>query len=243
MFDKPRERVFYCPHCGSGVEPWLDDHVDYTCPQCASRYMVMVDDETNEAAFFLRDVAPDIEPLGLPKGSIRAVIALSLAGVSWYLAVRGRDVPAALLSLLLTVLGFYFGFRTKAAGLSDRVYDTAARREQPLHLPAGYIRTLLVLGFLVMGVVLYRRGSLSDLRYLEFFFIVGGLVVGHYVGRAANHLPLETRRTLANAKGLLGLAMTAVVAGLFLTDADTRLPAWAVTLLCATITFYFGTRS
>lgn len=242
MFDKPRERVFYCPHCGSGVEPWLEDHSDYTCPQCSARYMVMVDEETNEAAFFHRNAPDDVEPLGWPKGSIRAVIALAMAGVSWYLMATGRDVPGSLLSLLLTVIGFYFGFRTKAAGLSDRVYDPVARREQPLHLPAGWIRMLLVIGFAVGGVVIHRQGRLGELPYLEFFFILGGLVLGHFAGRGLRHASRETRQTLANIKGALGLLMAAFLAGLFVLGVNTTIPAWTVTLFCATITFYFGSR-
>jgi TRAP-type C4-dicarboxylate transport system permease large subunit len=234
--------VFYCPQCGSGVEPWLEDHDQYTCPQCDARYMAMVDPETNEAAFFHRNAPADVEPLGWPKGSIRAVIALAMAGVSWYMLYVGWAVPGSLLSLLLTVIGFYFGFRTKAAGLSDRVYDPAARREQPLHLPAGWIRMVLVIGFAVAAVTVHRQGRLGELPYLEFFFILGGLVVGHFAGRMIRSAPEASRQALANAKGLLGLVMAAVLTGLFATGYHTALPAWVVTLLCATITFYFGSR-
>jgi hypothetical protein len=204
--------------------------------------MVMVDAETNEAAFFHRNAPEDIEPLGWPKGSIRAVIALGMAGVSWYLLYAGRDVPGSLLSLLLTIIGFYFGFRTKAAGLSDRVYDPGARREQPLHLPAGWIRMLLVVGFAVAGAVVYRQGRMHRLPYLEFFFILGGLVLGHFAGRAMRSASLETRRVLADLKGALGLLMAVGLVALFATGQDMAMPAWAVTLLCATITFYFGSR-
>jgi hypothetical protein len=54
--------------------------------------------------------------------------------------------------------------------------------------------------------------------------------------------PEASRQALANAKGLLGLVMAAVLTGLFATGYHTALPAWVVTLLCATITFYFGSR-
>lgn len=52
------------------------------------------------------------EPLNLPKGSIRSFVTLTMALSCWALVVTGRPVPAWLFSLILTVIGYYFGFRT-----------------------------------------------------------------------------------------------------------------------------------
>lgn len=48
-------------------------------------------------------------PLYLPKGSIRAILALSLIGTLMYVVVVGYEVPDALLGLVGAVIGFYFG--------------------------------------------------------------------------------------------------------------------------------------
>lgn len=53
-------------------------------------------------------------PLGLPRGSVRAVISLAVIGVAlakWYL---DGDIPSELLAIVGTVIGFYFGGRQSA---------------------------------------------------------------------------------------------------------------------------------
>lgn len=153
---------------------------------------------------------------------------------------RGHDVPGSLASLLLTIIGFYFGFRVKAATLSDRVYDPSARREQPLYLPAGAIRTLLILGSVLTAALLLHRGRLLDVQvHLEFLIILAGLVLGHYFGKVFR----GGGAGLAHLKGLLAVLMAAGLTWLFVTETYRSLPAHVVSLLCATISFYFGSRS
>ncbi len=129
--------------------------------------------------------------------------------------------------------------------LSDRVYDSAARREQPLRLPAGVIRRVLVLGFLAMGLVLAWRTELATTRhYFEFFVILAGLVAGHLVGKVFTPLaasPLGS--VLVHAKGLADLTVTAVLVRLYLRGTAAGLDPAIPPVLAATVTFYFGTRS
>lgn len=232
---------YKCPNCGRGVSVWLTDHTRYTCPACRCDYNVLVDEKTNEGAFFDLTTPPAIEPLWLPKGSVRGLMALMLAAACWARAYAGWHVPGALSSLLLAVVGFYFGFRTKAAMLSDRVYDPRAKREQPLFLPAGAIRLILVVGFLWMGAALaLRRELLAHLEYLEFFFVLAGLVAGHLSTRLlGGRLPPAA----AHVKGMLGLLAAAALMALFVTGRDASLSPIAITLLCAAVSFYFGSRS
>jgi hypothetical protein len=52
------------------------------------------------------------EPLGLPKGSVRAIIALGIVGGSMMLVyVKNGDAPDWIISAFSTTFGFYFGSR------------------------------------------------------------------------------------------------------------------------------------
>ena len=241
MASKDRQRLYRCPHCREQITRLPDNHTFYRCARCKARYRVMIDEETATPVFVDQARKSGAQPLGLPKGSIRALVSLAMAGAGAAVVYAGRDVPGPLASLLLTIIGFYFGFRTKASTLSDRVYDPTARRELPLYLPSGVIRTVLIVLCLAMAVMLHERQRLLSIEtHLELFAILAGLVVGHYfkkVFRGARGGP-----ALGHVKALLVLLMAGVLAWLFVSGRHVDLPDRLVTGLCATISFYFGSR-
>lgn len=50
------------------------------------------------------------QALGLPKGSVRAIIALVAIATACYLALMGMtDIPEWLNTILSVIVGFYFG--------------------------------------------------------------------------------------------------------------------------------------
>lgn len=50
-------------------------------------------------------------PLWLPEGSVRAIMAIGLTGAVIALAVLGREPPDALTTVAGMVLGYYFGVK------------------------------------------------------------------------------------------------------------------------------------
>jgi hypothetical protein len=50
-------------------------------------------------------------PLGLPKGSIRALIALSIVGIAGYSFIVGNINPEQFLTMTSVITGFYFATR------------------------------------------------------------------------------------------------------------------------------------
>lgn len=46
--------------------------------------------------------------LGLPVGSIRAILALSITGVSLATIIINGEIPQSLLGILGSILGYYF---------------------------------------------------------------------------------------------------------------------------------------
>ncbi len=93
-------------------------------------------------------VLPPIQrqPLGLPEGSVRALLALMVFGTIWALLVLHEDKPAPiplhLYYLMFLILGSYFAAR--------RHHQAAAgvRHAHPLHLPRGTLRFLMIVGFI-----------------------------------------------------------------------------------------------
>ena len=62
-------------------------------------------------------------PLGLPEGSVRAVIALAFVGVTAFLFGTTGNVPEALLGFTGLVVGHYFGTRASAGADGSPLYE------------------------------------------------------------------------------------------------------------------------
>ena len=56
----------------------------------------------------------ETQPLWLPKGSVRALMALAVTGSIVYMAVSNvaYEMPEWMIALVSTIAGYYFGERT-----------------------------------------------------------------------------------------------------------------------------------
>ena len=105
-----KEIEYHCPKCSTAIREELKDGEDFTCYYCKRTFRIMTDTETGKAAFFTPGFKKTTSPLFLPKGSIRALVTIGLALCCWIIVAKSKDVPDYLLSLLLTIIGYYFGF-------------------------------------------------------------------------------------------------------------------------------------
>jgi len=178
----------------------------------------------------------------MPKGSIRAIATLATAGCTWGLLFTGRPVPDYVLDLLLAVIGYYFGFRRKVREAGGQASDAPAKAAEPLGLPGGTIRMMLVGGFGISALILYSRGQLGSSAYLEFFLILAGLIAGYFFSRLfAGMADSRVGRMINHAKGLFVLFATIQLAVLLLAGHAEQSPL-GLAMAC-TISFYFGSRS
>jgi hypothetical protein len=241
MFEKA---TYKCPGCGYAIGADLRDGSSFTCRTCGKRFSVTGEPDAGTVALFEDSAVVIPEPLYLPRGSIRALVAIMMALSCWVLILTRRDVPSYLFSLILTMVGYYFGFRMRVKEAESRIFDPAAEVRDPLMLPAGCIRGFLTMGFLVCGIALYGRGGLGAEKYLHFFVILAGLIVGHYFHKLFWRAP-ETAFYVGinHTKGLFVLAAAAWLAYLFLSGAyEETSPAMLMGLACA-VSFYYGSRS
>lgn len=196
--------------------------------------------------------------LGLPEGSVRALLALALFASIWgLLTLRPQQpLPGYLRDLLFIVLGHYFAARKRAA--TD---DEARVGPPPLFLPRGTIRLVLIGGFVVVTGWLYSEGVLDDFQRNPAgltLLLVGGFLLGVVASRIRTSLigDRPPARWLEDSKALVALAAVGLLAVLVWspqTAGDfsgafdgltTRLgPEGPEEVLAALIGFYFGNRS
>jgi hypothetical protein len=93
--------------------------------------------------------APFRNPLGIPAGSVRALLILMVLAMVWVLMLmppeKNVHVPLYLYYLLFLTVGAYFSSRAKTSPQNGDA--------QPLHLPRRSIRLLIIAG--CVGVVAY----------------------------------------------------------------------------------------
>lgn len=114
--------------------------------------------------------------LGLPEGSIRAVLAIGIFATIWVLLIRSpeQEVPDYLRDLMFIIMGHYFASRKQGT-------VGAAAGPPPLFLPRGTVRLVLFLGFATVAVALFRQGRMKDpTRYpgVVTLMLVGGFLLG-----------------------------------------------------------------
>lgn len=135
-------------------------------------------------AFEATALAGKVPPLALPVGSVRALITLSSLGTVWYLQFTGTPMPPALAETLLLVLGYYFGTRNAASAAPAAAEAFAApasgareqNRRDPLFLPRGLIRLLIIVGFGAIGFHLFNDGRLDPANPPPEFALLAGFL-------------------------------------------------------------------
>ncbi|RUL88734.1 hypothetical protein TsocGM_06070 [Tautonia sociabilis] len=205
-----------------------------------------------------------LSAFGLPPGSVRALLALLVAAtVCGTLALHPeREVPAYLRDLMFIILGHYFAVRGRSRGPgAPGSGESGVAVPPPLYLPRGTVRLLLVLGFVAVAVLLFRRGRLLPIEEnpgAVTLLLVAGFLLGALVKAVASRFSAGGRprwfRALEDAKATAALLAAAVLVVLAWDDASPFLPEGLSAtvprlgehgpehLAAALIGFYFGSR-
>lgn len=121
--------------------------------------------------------------LGLPPGSIRALLTLMTVGFIVTQTARGIQVSLLWFESLMIVLAHYFAHRRFVAlspALREklRAENLIEDEPNPLHLPRHTLRTLIVLSFVGLAVYLAWQGRLGDPVAVPVFFSLGSYFLG-----------------------------------------------------------------
>jgi hypothetical protein len=189
-------------------------------------------------------------PLGLPPGSVRALLSVGIAAAFWLYLIHPKvsHVPLYLHFLSFSVL-LFFASHGRTIGVPNH--------QSPWHLPRGTFRVLLIAG--TVGVVVWqylqdpeemmRRMRPFDAELDHWTSLFTGTVGGFLLGWLFSHGPWNKT---AGYQDLV--AWVAVIAMfLLLGEAMWRIfidPAMRIeerviweTILVTVVSFYFGTRS
>jgi hypothetical protein len=202
--------------------------------------------------------------LGLPAGSIRALLAVLVFITVWgMLLVRpSQEVPDYLSDLMFVIMGHYFATRKRSAAVGVSGDEPGP---PPLFLPRGSIRLFLAAGSAAVAAVLYQRGVLTRIDRnpgVTTLLLIGGFLFGVILNTMVGWWRARVDRGHRAIEDLQ--ALVAIGAGLVLValvwnrlmpivppgDVDAVFQSWGHLgrlgpehLLAAVIGFYFGSRS
>jgi hypothetical protein len=186
--------------------------------------------------------------LGLPGGSVRALMALGMVGTVCGLLIRdpSKPLPEPLESLLFVVLGHYFAARGQAPD------DDPAGGPPPLWLPRGTVRFLLIGGLVAAGVVVVRAGGEATQRGMVTLVVVAAFLLGLLLTRVTGWFKKRSGkpwRPFEDLRALVGIGAAGVLAAhafYGILPGPESLSIGRVGLeqgLAGLVGFYFGSRS
>jgi len=179
-------------------------------------------------------------PLGLPSGSIRAILTLLIVAVVIAQLARGREVEAMWTETLMIALAHYFASRRFIKLPPDvlrRLVDEGhiELEARPLYLPRYSIRAMLILAFLGVAVYLYYHGQLFAPQSLSIL----GVVFAYLLGIVAR---IRVIRSWENVKAIVVLVVLAATSTAYLLDRGELVPHVVRNITLGLVLFYFGSR-
>ncbi len=182
----------------------------------------------------------DWPPLGLPRGSVRALLTLLVVAVVIAQLVRGQEVEPLWTATLMIALAHYFTSRRPLNLPPDVIRRLAAEghvemEANPLFLPRYSIRVILVLAFVGLAVYLYRQNRLFEPQALS----VLGVVFAYFLGVV---LRFGRFRVWKDLKAVVVLLVLLYTAGAYLANRPDFVPYQLRDITLGLVLFYCGSR-
>ncbi len=179
-------------------------------------------------------------PLGLPKGSVRALLTLLIVAVVIVQLGRGREVELLWTETLMIALAHYFTSRRfirLSPEVIRRLTDEGHIEEEPrpLYLPQYSIRLILVLAFIGLAVYLYRQDRLFHSQAISIL----GVVFAYLLGIVAR---MRSVRGWEDLKAVVVLVVLLATAVPCLFDRGDLVPRQMRDITLGLVLFYFGSR-
>ncbi|RLT11711.1 MAG: hypothetical protein DWI22_00655 [Planctomycetota bacterium] len=190
-------------------------------------------------------------PLGLPVGSVRAILTLFVVSIVTLSVARGYDLDLVWTETLMIALAHYFTSR-RFVSLPPEVLARIQKEGvleyegNPLFLPRHSIRLLIVGSFIALGVFLYRQQRLWEPRAISLLGIVAAYALGAIARSISSWFGSRTGRRASagwgDFKAIIVLLAMAVAGVPELMSMPDLLPPMIHKISLALMLFYFGSR-
>ena len=190
-------------------------------------------------------------PLGLPVGSVRAMLTLFVVAIVTVSVARGHDLDLIWTETLLIALAHYFTSRRFVSlppEVLKRIQEEGLVEKEgnPLFLPRHSIRLLILAAFIGLGVYLYKQHRLMEPRAVSLLGIVAAYVLGAMFRGVGAWFGSRTGRRPSSAWGDFKAIVVLLAVGIAgipeLFDVPDFLPAMAHRVALGMMLFYFGSR-
>jgi len=190
-------------------------------------------------------------PLGLPNGSVRAILTLLVVAVVIVQVCRRREIEALWIETLLISLAHYFSSRRFIHLSPDVIRRLEAEghlesESHPLYLPRHSIRALIVLAFVGLTIYAYREEQLFQHPALSVLGVVFSYLFGMLVRLLIDWWnkgrPSPALRGWEDLKAITVLAVLCFTAGAYLCDRADLVPHHLKNITLGLVLFYFGSR-
>lgn len=183
-------------------------------------------------------------PLGLPKGSVRATLTLLLSINLIILAIDKKTEFAEALSTIVAVaLSFYFGGRMRAHSPTPVV--EVDRGQRAWGLPAGSIRTILILLFGGAALFIYNETKTLPDYFNEVINLILGYLLGQSFTKSREKIFGKKEDKVGivdHIKALAVIVITAITFYLTIFDNKNSIIDDWILLSSIVLGFYFGAR-
>ncbi|MHA2182803.1 MAG: hypothetical protein ACXAAH_15395 [Promethearchaeota archaeon] len=141
---------------------------------------------------FSQDGKVEGQPLGMPRGTVRALITIMIVAFPFGYLIWGDPIPGLIINTIFIVVAFYFeARRSEKEKLMQIVKELKGpdisledkEEKKPLYLPKYTVRLLLVIILLAVIIINWvgpdvafeQTNTLADLLLIIGFFIIGAL--------------------------------------------------------------------
>lgn len=190
-------------------------------------------------------------PLGLPSGSVRALLTMQIVAVVIVQVIRGKEIEPLWTETLMIALAHYFTSRRfidLAPGVIEQLESDGHMQAEanPLALPRNSIRVILMAAFIGLAIYLYQVGRLLEPQSLSilgvvFAYLLGILVRGVLVWWAKGRKQ-RSIRLWEDVKAATVLLVLLVTAGAYLAGWSELIPTQMQHATLGLVLFYFGSR-
>ena len=190
-------------------------------------------------------------PLGLPRGSVRAILTLLTVAVVVVQVIRDKEVENLWVETLMIVLAYYFTSRRFIHLPAEVIQRLEAEGHvehegNPLYLPRHSIRVSLFLTFVGLAIYLYREGRMLEPQALSILGVVFAFLLGVIASAILAWWTKGKQPKVIvwweDLKAGVVLLVLIVTATAYFLDMSDDLPRHLRSATLGLVLFYFGSR-